>query len=90
MINVTLKGGEIRQYEAGHNGLWMLPKPLDQGSTRLPVHAKSTGSHAICAPCCRMVVSLPFSPLTMRRGNMLSGILLRTSWRRPLNGCIRM
>ena len=26
----------------------------------------------------------------LRRGNMLSGILLRTSWRRPLNGCIRM
>lgn len=27
MINVTLKGGEIRQYEAGHNGFGCCQSP---------------------------------------------------------------
>ena len=46
MINVTLKGGEIRQYEAGTTAL-DVAKALGSGLYKLPVHAKSTGSHAI-------------------------------------------
>ena len=65
MVNVTLKGGVVKEFENGTTAM-EIAKSLGMGLTRLHVSAKSTAPYATSELPSKKTANLKFLPSTMQ------------------------